>query len=61
VSILKIEHPKSSVNDYLTVSMGIASVVPTQEQSPEDLVAAADAALYQAKRRGRNRYWIRLL
>jgi len=61
VSILKIEHPKSSVNDYLTVSMGIASVVPTQEQSPEDLVAAADAALYQSKRRGRNRYWIRLL
>jgi diguanylate cyclase (GGDEF)-like protein/PAS domain S-box-containing protein len=61
VSVLQIEHPKSRVSDYLTVSMGIASVVPTQEQSPEELVAAADAALYQAKRRGRNRYWIRLL
>jgi diguanylate cyclase (GGDEF)-like protein/PAS domain S-box-containing protein len=58
---LMLAHPKSQVGDYLTVSMGIASVVPTQEQSPEDLIAAADAALYQAKRRGRNRYWIRLL
>ncbi len=61
VATLQLEHPQSSVAEHLTVSMGIASVVPTQEQSPEDLIAAADAALYQAKRRGRNRYWIRLL
>jgi diguanylate cyclase (GGDEF)-like protein/PAS domain S-box-containing protein len=61
IKALRLEHPQSDTNEYLTVSMGIASVVPTQEQSPEDLVAAADAALYQAKRRGRNRYWIRLL
>jgi diguanylate cyclase (GGDEF)-like protein/PAS domain S-box-containing protein len=61
VSTLMLKHPKSEVSDCLTVSMGIASVVPTQDQSPEDLVAAADAALYQAKRRGRNRYWIRLI
>lgn len=61
VANLHLEHPKSEVSDHLTVSMGIASVVPTQEQTPEDLIAAADAALYQAKRRGRNRYWIRLL
>jgi diguanylate cyclase (GGDEF)-like protein/PAS domain S-box-containing protein len=61
VAALLIDHPKSKVNEYLTVSIGIASVVPTQDQSPEDLIAAADAALYQAKRRGRNRYWIRLL
>ena len=61
VGALRLEHPKSQVSGYLTVSMGIASVVPTQDQSPEDLIAAADAALYQAKRRGRNRYWIRLI
>lgn len=61
VKALHLAHPKSQVNEFLTVSMGIASVVPTQDQSPEDLIAAADAALYQAKRRGRNRYWIRLL
>ena len=61
IATLQLPHPKSSVNDYLTVSMGIASVVPSPDQSPEELIAAADAALYQAKRRGRNRYWIRLI
>ncbi|NJL48807.1 MAG: diguanylate cyclase [Leptolyngbyaceae cyanobacterium SM2_5_2] len=61
IAALQLVHPQSQVNEYLTVSMGIASVVPTPEQSADELVAAADAALYQAKRRGRNRYWIRLL
>lgn len=61
IADLRLPHPKSTVNDYLTVSLGIASVVPTATQAPEDLIAAADAALYQAKRRGRNRYWIRLI
>lgn len=61
IAELQLPHPLSTVNDYLTVSLGIASVVPSAAQSPEDLIAAADAALYQAKRRGRNRYWIRLI
>lgn len=38
-----------------TVSIGLAGLVPDRRQSPESLVAAADAALYQAKRKGRNR------
>ncbi|MFH7245396.1 MAG: PAS domain-containing protein [Spirulina sp.] len=61
VDALQLSHPKSKVSDHLTVSMGIASVVPSADQTPEELIAAADAALYQAKRRGRNRYWIRLI
>ncbi len=61
VAALQIAHPRSPVSEYLTVSIGIASVVPTAEQAPEELIAAADAALYQAKRRGRDRYWIRLI
>lgn len=61
IATLQLAHPQSPISDYLTVSIGIASVVPTAEQSPEDLIAAADAALYQAKRRGRDRYWIRLI
>ncbi|HIK44670.1 MAG TPA: diguanylate cyclase, partial [Leptolyngbyaceae cyanobacterium M65_K2018_010] len=61
ITALQLPHPQSLVSDYITVSMGIASVVPTTEQSPDDLIAAADAALYQAKRRGRNRYWVRLI
>ena len=38
----------------ITISLGVASVVPKLGTSPATLVAAADRALYQAKRSGRN-------
>ena len=38
-----------------TVSVGVASEVPMQQESSVTLVAAADKALYRAKRSGRNR------
>jgi diguanylate cyclase (GGDEF)-like protein len=38
----------------VTLSVGIASF-PDHGETPEDLIAAADAALYQAKREGRDR------
>jgi diguanylate cyclase (GGDEF)-like protein len=38
-----------------TVSIGVASVRPSGIDTSASLVAAADRALYQAKRRGRNR------
>ena len=38
----------------LTLSTGVAEF-PTDGDSPESLIASADAALYQAKRRGRDR------
>ncbi len=39
----------------VTVSLGIASQVPSPLNTPEDLVRQADSALYRAKQQGRNR------
>ncbi|MEG4243339.1 diguanylate cyclase [Microcoleus sp. MON2_D6] len=53
---LGIPHEQSNVSTIVTVSMGIATVIPTAETSPDELVALADRALYDAKRQGRDRY-----
>ncbi|MER3422307.1 MAG: diguanylate cyclase response regulator [Nitrospiraceae bacterium] len=39
----------------MTISLGVATVLPNQNSSPADLLSAADQALLQAKREGRNR------
>ncbi|MGM0772177.1 diguanylate cyclase [Marinobacter sp.] len=49
-----IEHDCSPVARCLTISIGIASVVPRNDLTMEDLVSAADKALYTVKRSGRN-------
>lgn len=55
VSELAIEHRYSSVADHVTVSIGVASMAPAEGETPEQLVTAADHAMYLAKRGGRNR------
>ena len=42
-------------NSVVTISLGIASVVPGQENDAATLVMAADEALYHSKRQGRDR------
>lgn len=57
IESLQIEHSSSPVKQSLTVSGGIASGIPgqcTDITSPDQLVALADRALYQAKSAGRN-------
>jgi diguanylate cyclase (GGDEF)-like protein len=39
----------------VTMSIGIARTFPASENDPQALIAAADQALYEAKRRGRDR------
>jgi len=53
---LAIPHEQSDVSAIVTVSMGIATVIPSLGTSPDELVAKADRALYDAKRQGRDRY-----
>jgi adenylate cyclase len=52
---LKMPHRGSKVDEFVSISGGLASVIPDQESSPMDLIAKADQALYQAKQQGRDR------
>lgn len=52
---LAIPHSTSDVTSCVTLSIGVASAIPQQATTAAALVAAADAALYQAKHAGRNR------
>ena len=51
----KIAHRKSTVSEYITISIGVASVIPTAKLTHEDVLNSADKVLYVAKRNGRNR------
>jgi diguanylate cyclase (GGDEF)-like protein len=53
---LEIPHTESQVRDIVTVSLGVASLIPTLEVKPDKLIAYADKALYDAKQQGRDRY-----
>jgi len=49
-----LEHKGSPVFGIVTISIGVASVIPDEKSTPESLVGKADDALYVAKEKGRN-------
>ncbi|MES2394315.1 MAG: diguanylate cyclase [Acidobacteriota bacterium] len=51
---LQLEHASSGVSQFATVSIGVSSRMPVAGEDSRVLVAEADAALYAAKRAGRN-------
>ncbi len=55
IAALQLPHAGSQVSQYVTVSLGVASMVPGSESGTSILIAAADQALYQAKGLGRDR------
>ncbi|BAQ64082.1 diguanylate cyclase domain-containing protein [Geminocystis sp. NIES-3709] len=55
IDSLAIPHQTSRITQHLTISLGLACVIPTAQNSLEDLISQADNALYTAKKEGRNR------
>ena len=51
---LKIDHRSSEISDIVTISIGIASIIPNCDLQPKDLIHLADTSLYTSKAKGRN-------
>ncbi len=50
-----LPHTASVAGNFVTLSFGVATVVPGKSGAPEDLIDLADKALYRSKEAGRNR------
>ncbi|MEE2799635.1 MAG: diguanylate cyclase [Pseudomonadota bacterium] len=48
-------HANSPAGQILTLSMGIGTLIPSQQDDPRAFLEAVDRSLYQAKQQGRNR------
>ncbi|HKW37562.1 MAG TPA: diguanylate cyclase [Burkholderiales bacterium] len=56
VEQISILHGRSGIAGTVSLSQGIASVIPAHDTRPEGVIELADQALYEAKQQGRNRY-----
>ncbi|MDF2788659.1 MAG: cph2 5 [Neobacillus sp.] len=54
IQSLKIAHLSSEITDIVTISIGIATIIPSLETQPKDLIHLADTCLYTSKTKGRN-------
>lgn len=53
---LALPHPKSKVCEYVTISIGCATMTPNSYDRLTNFIRSADDALYKAKVQGRNQY-----
>jgi diguanylate cyclase (GGDEF)-like protein len=58
IRALKIAHAPDNDQAYVTVTMGVSTVIPGHDTTAQMLVQAADLALYHAKQQGRNRTYV---
>ncbi|MDN3018850.1 GGDEF domain-containing protein [Paenibacillus sp. BSR1-1] len=54
VQSLKIAHSSSEIANIVTISIGIATMVPNSLSNANELIQKADTALYLSKTKGRN-------
>ncbi|MDO8828306.1 sensor domain-containing diguanylate cyclase [Methylophaga sp.] len=50
----QIPHEHSKVSQLLTISLGVSTMIPSQNGDHTELIDRADKQLYQAKQKGRN-------
>ncbi|MDU2064682.1 MAG: diguanylate cyclase [Sporomusaceae bacterium] len=55
VERLRIPHTGSRISDYVTISLGVASIKCSPKNNVLENISEADKALYKAKANGRNR------
>ncbi|MDV7104831.1 GGDEF domain-containing protein [Vibrio sp. TH_r3] len=55
---LALHHPAYQ-DKLVTVSLGLSTVKPTQQQSPSSIIFLADEALYESKNNGRNQMTVK--
>lgn len=53
---LALPHTASSIAEIVTVSIGTATIIPTESDQISEFIQRADEALYLAKSNGRNQY-----
>jgi len=54
IEALAIPHAQSGTGNHVTISLGVASIVPMKEAPAHTIIKAADSALYAAKMSSRN-------